>query len=271
MKKIFSLIFICILLTSCTVDVNTDEVQVSTELKDISAPSYNTWQKVGQGLEMKQFNVGEQNLVSVVRVDSEKAKWAIGQDVNNPQMVSSWQEKLNADLVINGGYFDETNNSTGLLVVNKRQFGNLTTNGRNGYTGMLLIKDGKPELRYLPQNNFSEKEKIDFGLQTFPTLINQGKNLIAQDSGKTARRTVLAQDKNGQIYIVISEFFISLFQLSDWLVNSELKPQIAINLDGGPSTGLIIKTKETYYKAESAPVPNVIYLKAVGNGQQANE
>ena len=56
-----------------------------------------------------------------------------------------------------------------------------------------------------------------------------------------ARRTVIAQDRQGRIlFIVTPQGYFSLHQLSAYLTASELDLDIAINLDGGGSTGLLV-------------------------------
>jgi len=265
MKKIFFLLIILITsLSGCSVEVIEQEDQNTAETTfEKSKVEYSDWTQIDIGLNIKQFLADTQNTITVLRIDKNQYQWALAQDIKNPRIVSQWQEKLRAEIVINGSYFDENNNATGFLMIEKEKFGNLSLNGKNGYTGMLLIKDNQPELRYLPKENY-KNEKVDFALQTFPTLIYNNKSLITEDSGKTARRTVLAQAKDGKTYIIISESFISLYKLAKWLENSELDINIAINLDGGPSTGLIVKD---YYKSDSALIPNVIYLEAVSSRQ----
>lgn len=260
MKKIF---FVCILilcLTGCTLEYNNDLTSVSYQSENFSNTQYEDWTSAGRGMRIKQFSFGEQNIITVLRVDKRMFSWAIAQDSASPKMVSKWRKTLNAAAVINGGYFDENNQSTGYLLLDDREYGKLSSNGENGYTGMLLIKNKKPQLRYLPEKSFGKEEKANFALQTFPTLINNGKSLIKKESGKTARRTVLAQSFKNDFYIIISESFISLYELAAWLEKSGLALEKAINLDGGPSTGLAVKNESFYYKADSAPVPNVIYL-----------
>ncbi len=263
MKKIIiPLIFLIILLSGCSVEViEQDDQNVAETTFELSKVEFTNWTQIDIGLNIKQFIADNQNTITVLRIDEDKYEWALAQDRSNPKIISQWQQKLKAEIVINGGYFDENNESTGFLKIEGEKFGNLSINGKNGYTGMLLIKDNQPELRYLPAENY-KNEKVNFALQTFPTLIYNNKSLITEDSGKTARRTVLAQTKDKKTYIIISESFISLYKLAQWLENSELDISIAINLDGGPSTGLIVKD---YYKSDSALVPNVVYLTAVGN------
>jgi len=264
MKKIFFLLFISLfILSGCSVEYENDQIDVSYNTEDIFTVDYPNWTNISEGLDLKQFIINEQNIITVLKIDNNNFNWAVAQDTQEPKQVSLWQNDLNADLVFNGGYFDENNQATGLLIINQEQFGKLSTDGSNGYTGMLLIKDGQPELRYLPEESFDQSENIDYGLQTFPTLIWNGKNVLTKDTGQTARRTVLASSDNNKMYLIISESMISLYQLADWLENSDFNLFIAINLDGGTSTGLAVNSNGFLYQSDSAPVPQVIYVEKV--------
>jgi exopolysaccharide biosynthesis protein len=54
-----------------------------------------------------------------------------------------------------------------------------------------------------------------------------------------ARRTVIGQDKDDRIlFIVAPRGHFTLHQLSLYLTESDLNLDIAINLDGGPSSGI---------------------------------
>ena len=56
-----------------------------------------------------------------------------------------------------------------------------------------------------------------------------------------ARRTVIAQDKEGRILFVITpRGHFTLHQLSLYLTESDLNLDIALNLDGGPSSGIML-------------------------------
>ena len=57
----------------------------------------------------------------------------------------------------------------------------------------------------------------------------------------SARRTVIAQDRAGRIlFIVTPQGYFTLYGLSAYLTGSDLDLDIAINLDGGGSTGLLV-------------------------------
>ena len=80
------------------------------------------------------------------------------------------------------------------------------------------------------------------------------------DQGNPARRTVIAQDNEGYILIVVTpRGYLSLHELAVFLANSDLEVDVALNLDGGSSTGLWLDTGPTVVEIDSiAPVPSVI-------------
>ena len=62
-----------------------------------------------------------------------------------------------------------------------------------------------------------------------------------KDTNARARRTVIAQDQAGRIlFIVIPEAHFTLHELSLYLTESDLNLDIALNLDGGGSTGILV-------------------------------
>ena len=58
---------------------------------------------------------------------------------------------------------------------------------------------------------------------------------------RIARRTVVAQDRAGRIlFFVANRGTFTLHGLSRYLVESDLELDVALNLDGGPSSGLLL-------------------------------
>ena len=80
------------------------------------------------------------------------------------------------------------------------------------------------------------------------------------DDGRPARRTVVAQDYQGRIlFIVAPRGYLSLHELARFLAESDLDLDVALNLDGGASTGLWLRTDEMSVESDSLiPVPSVI-------------
>jgi len=85
---------------------------------------------------------------------------------------------------------------------------------------------------------------LQAALQAFPMLVKPGGELgfgAERENYAKARRTVIAQDKDGRILFIVAPFgYFTLHQLSVYLTESDLNLDIAVNLDGGGSTGILV-------------------------------
>jgi exopolysaccharide biosynthesis protein len=181
------------------------------------------------------------------------------------QSIREVAQENNASVAINGGFYTSNFQPAGLFIDN----------------GKILEKvSGDPLLTSCVQVNkrgilFLEK-KIDrclhamYAMQTGPLLIERGNispNLKVLQSNlinlkpyfEPHKRTILAQSSNNKILIIITSP-ITLLEAANILKNS---PRIfgvdniimALNLDGGLSTGMYIRSKETqFYSAEKKQV-----------------
>ncbi|MFT3890211.1 MAG: phosphodiester glycosidase family protein [Anaerolineales bacterium] len=161
---------------------------------------------------------------------------------STPKSLQTWQQQTNASMVVNGGYFSimsEVYTADGLTVLNGRASGHSFTSG-----GMLAINERGAELRWLNQRPYDPSETLQAALQTFPMLVTPGGQLgfgAERDNHVSARRTVIAQDRAGRIlFILAPDGYFTLHNLSAYLTASDLELDIALNLDGGGSTGLLI-------------------------------
>ena len=160
-----------------------------------------------------------------------------------PKSLETWQEETNAAMVVNGGYFSIENERyfpDGLTIVNGKAFGR----SFEGFGGMLAINQDRAELRWLVEKPYNSYEPLQAALQSFPILVQPGGKLgfgAERENNARARRTVIGQDKEGRIlFIVAPEGYFTLHQLSVYLTGSDLNLDIAVNLDGGGSTGILV-------------------------------
>ena len=145
-------------------------------------------------------------------------------------------------MVVNGGFYSIENEKyfpNGLTIVNGQP------SGRSfNYGGMLAIHEDRAELRWLVQRPFSTSERLQAGLQSFPILVQPGGELgfgPERENHASARRTVIGQDRAGRILLMVApQGYFTLHQLSAYLTESDLGLDIAINLDGGGSTGILV-------------------------------
>jgi hypothetical protein len=201
----------------------------------------------------------------VARLDPAAWRWDLAQDVEQPKTPRQWRDTLEAQLVINGSYFTASGTPSGfyqnfpMTAKSVVPWPNAAARTNTaGYTGAVRIVDGKIALSYLPKEDISLKRTEQLFL-TYPTLLYANIPLVEKDSGLTARRTVLAADTAGMTYAIVTEAgLISLYDLAVWLQEQPEAFTIAVNLDGGPSTGLALKDGDAAIDTSLAAVPNVV-------------
>ena len=176
------------------------------------------------------------------RLDQKTFRLGVAFD-ERPKSLETWQQETGALMVVNGGFYSIENERyfpDGLTVVN----GNVSGRSFNGYGGMLAINESRAELRWLAEKPFNSNEQLQAALQSFPILVHPGGRLgfgAERENHVSARRTVIGQDKAGRIlFIVTPQGHFTLHQLSLYLTDSNLNLDIAINLDGGGSTGILV-------------------------------
>jgi hypothetical protein len=205
------------------------------------------WSQLEPGLERRVipiYNANNQHVESlyVWRLDQKHFRLDVA-FAERPKTLETWQEETSALIVMNAGYFSINNerySADGLLIVN----GESTGRSFNGYGGMLAVDSSGAELRWLVQKPYNSHEKLQAALQAFPILVKPGGQLgfgAERENYARARRTVIAQDREGRIlFIVAPQAYFTLHQLSVYLTESDLNLDIALNLDGGGSTGILV-------------------------------
>jgi exopolysaccharide biosynthesis protein len=182
-----------------------------------------------------------------------------------PKSLEIWQRESNAAIVLNGGYYSVENERyfpDGLTIVNGRASGR----SFRGFGGMLAINEDRAELRWLVQKPYNSYELLQAALQSFPILVQPGGELgfgAERENHVSARRTVIGQDKDGRIlFIVAPQGHFTLHQLSVYLTESDLNLDIAVNLDGGGSTGILVANpREIIHPSRSLPFVILVYAR----------
>lgn len=157
-----------------------------------------------------------------------------------PQTLTAWQAETGALAVINGGYFTPEFTATGLIVVN----GQTSGVSYGDFAGMFAITSTgeTPQLRWLAQQPYDPAEPLRAALQSFPMLVKPGGQPgYTEPDNHPSRRTVVAQDRQGRIIFLAAGWgSFTLHGLSQFLSDSDLDIDIALNLDGGASTGILL-------------------------------
>ena len=191
------------------------------------------------------YNNQDQQVESLYiwRLDQRSFRMDVAFD-GSPKSLEAWQKETDAALVVNGGYFSIDQNkrysADGLTVLKGKASGRSFTE----FGGMLAIQGDRAELRSLVEKPYNSGEPLQAALQSFPILVQPGGQPgfgSEQDNHARARRTVIAQDKQGHIlFLVAPDGYFTLHELSVYLTGSDLDLDTALNLDGGGSTGLMV-------------------------------
>jgi uncharacterized protein YigE (DUF2233 family) len=226
----------------------------------------NVWDRVANGVEVRNEDWkngnGDDDTVTIVRFDIRKIKVSVGYQPGQPMSMSDWTQQEHPLAIINGGYFDQQFNATALVVSNGKVFGESYT----GFGGMLSVDSrGSIRLRSLHQQPYNpNSEQLEQATQSVPVLMLGGKRTQFNADASQTRRSIVAMDKQGRLLFIVSPNPIfSLDELADQLVSSDLSIEIALNLDGGSSTGLYVNGGSPHVAIDSlAKLPLVIIVKA---------
>lgn len=162
-------------------------------------------------------------------------------DVGMGREIAPYLDRHHASLVFNGGYFDLRMRPEGLVIAGGRTVSEFVP-GLGG--GVLTVQRGQARLH--DGEGFTPRQLwgVDFGMQCKPRLVVDRAVNIRSDDGRRADRTGLCIRDQGRelvVYIARSEDFRggdgpTLRSFAEMLQREGCEN--ALNLDGGPSTGV---------------------------------
>ncbi|WP_395739558.1 phosphodiester glycosidase family protein [Prosthecobacter sp.] len=148
--------------------------------------------------------------------------------------------------VCNGGYFHvDTLKPVGLEISGGKREDEFQKDG--GWVGALMVRQGKASL--VLEKEFQDAADIAEFVQCSPWLIDQGHMapLLMQGQDQRNHRTFLLSDGAGRWGIGVCHR-VGLRELAQILLTpgiiTEMKVQRALNLDGGPSSGLWCRSED---------------------------
>ncbi len=230
-----------------------------------SAPS-SGWTAIAPGIERREMalsvaSASVQGAALLVRVGPAVARFAVQYSPGAARTLDEWQQALpEAQVIVNGAFFDEADRALGLIVSDGQAYGQSFV----GFGGMLQVDASGARVRSLVSSPY-QGESLWQAVQAFPMLIEHGGVLAPQSDGfdQRSRRTWIGQDRAGRIILGVTHTLIALADLQAWLLASDLDLEVAFALDGGRSTGMVIQTPS---HQESIPafdrLPSVVVVYA---------
>lgn len=226
-------------------------------------PADTGWMPVQTGLSLRRLQVPTGDVVEelwILRAEPSHFQFRVLYTPGQGRLISEWAQASAATVVINGGYFTPEYYATGLVVSGGRAYG--TPYG--DFAGVFaVLAGGRVQVRWLAEAPYDPSEPILEAVQSFPMLVRPGGQVGFPPDPQDfpARRSVVAQDRSNRVlFLVAPRGYFTLHALAKWLVDSDLDIDVALNLDGGQSTGLYVTgSGSTQVEIDSqVPVPSVI-------------
>jgi uncharacterized protein YigE (DUF2233 family) len=228
-----------------------------------SVPHDTGWQTIEPGVEYRELMIEQgdrSDRLRLARIDPALTRLRVLYDPERPRRVSAWLSESQALVAVNGNFFDPQNHALGLVIQDGQQRDGIAY---EGFGGMLAVSGDEVRVRWNAQEPYGG-EPLTYALQNFPMLVLPGgsPNPDIDDDGRASPRTAVAQDRSGHILFVTSPLpTFTLAEFGQWLAASDLDLEAALNLDGGTSSGLVLRSGNRDLGTDSwVEVPNVIVV-----------
>jgi exopolysaccharide biosynthesis protein len=186
-----------------------------------------------------------------------------------------------AAVVVNGGYFTPEGRATGLLYAGGEVINPFVPTGGGAGSGVLVSKGGAVRLFRREDLRRDDYEGATFAIQAGPRIIESGGEPgIRSDDGLRANRTAIGRDRRGFLALAIvygrppNGSGVTLHELQRLLgpegigaFDDSLAFDLALNLDGGPSTGLVVRGDRGISLPEASRVHNALCFRRTTEGE----
>ncbi len=188
----------------------------------------------------------------VTRIDPSAVIFRVYYRPGQRQTVQDWAIDMpSAVLIVNASYSQFGRRAIGLVVINNQVVNPAT--GRAD-SGRFQVEGDRPQIGPLTTDHVASMlasgQYVD-GFEGYPLLIDRGRPVSSfgrYDSGARERRTVIAQDNQGHVLVVMTSPIdyteMSIADMVAWLQNSGLGVASALNLDGGTSSQIYLGSKD---------------------------
>ena len=222
-------------------------------------PKNNVWQSLSPGIEWRAFRIKDAGIlksdaeVFVLRLNPN----CLHVETGKPQTAEEWRKSTNSVAAVNGGFFDENNHSLGLRQSQGKELSSL----RRANWGVFFVQDGKAHLLHTRDFKNIDKTTVSEAIQCGPRLVVDGRPTDLKE--QWARRTGIGITANGKVLIAVCDSELPLRQWAKfWAAKEGLHCEQALNLDGGGSSQLALKSGKTSVEIDGGwPVPDAVVIR----------
>jgi len=195
------------------------------------------WQQVAPGVEISEswvesdgFWGGKVHIVAL-RAAPSRIHIATGDLLR----ADAWRRRTKALVAVNGGFFDESGHALGLRISR----GVKKTALRSANWGVFYVRDGRASIVHT--RDFKMSKTIREAVQCGPRLVVDGR--VTDLKPQWARRTGIGIGRDGRVVLAVADGEMSLRDWAAlWAKSTGFNCRTALNLDGGTSTQLSLKT-----------------------------
>lgn len=230
----------------------------------LRAPNSTQWQRVAPGVEVRQFPVSSPGLLGngqIIAVRAAPERLRVLQGKARP--TSQWRKDAKAVAAINGGFFDKEGKTLGLRISDSKKK-NALHPADWGVFFLERTSQGRLVAKISHTRDYKKSKSgaksITQAVQCGPRLVVNGKTTDLKP--QTARRTGIGIQKDGKVVIAVSDSALLFEEWAKiWVERDGLMCEQALNLDGGGSTQLSLKTHTKSIDISGAwPVPDVVVI-----------
>lgn len=219
----------------------------------------NQWVNVGQSIEYQryEYNIHSyKGVLDIYKLKKDEYHAELVYD-KNARSIKDWKSDSN-EIILNGCFFEKDYSPSGYLILNSQVLSSNIFDQAS--SGLLTIDEKDINIQNLSKEPIQSTTIYHNAFQSFPLLMDDNQIGDVNISPNQARRSAIGIDYARNIYLIISnEGNLSLENFAKVLKQSGITFDTVLNLDGGPSAGIYVKTdKYTKLINSKWKVPNVI-------------
>jgi hypothetical protein len=219
-----------------------------------------TWQEVAPGFARRTIKQLQPEHIELTLFRFAPSRFRFDLLVSSTaQDITQWMTQASSSLLVaNAVYFHEDHFPSGLVSLRGTRYGKRAFNEKK--SGVIAFASSTVVIVDTAKVSMPAPSTDMTLMQSYPFLVKAGFASVTEDSHQFARRTFLGKDREGFFYLgIVSDWPLSLYQLSHALPTLGIAWDDVINLDGGPSTAVAWREKDSVKTISGlSPIPLVL-------------
>ena len=245
------------------------------------------WERIADGAHIRRM-IGRDNErsgeVFAVRLDPARFDVQLRYDPQRPRSIAAWFRDEQPIAALNAGFFDRDNTPVGLWVIDGVTYGR----GYFRMQGEFRVSGAGVSIRRVTERYLSDGTRTLASLESYPLLIAPGgfsdpclgRGERFSRFGEwcflpavPAERALVGLDGAGfLVFLLVPSKTFTLIGLADWLQRSDLNLDVALNLDGGSSAGMLVRAGVGVWGEDSRrDVPGALIVVPKPSGLEGSE